>query len=145
MKKLLVGILMSLFMATPVIAAESYAVSIKSAGPFEVMSLAWTTDASGNFVARTTPAINGYIIAFGTNPGSAAPTADYDPVLQNSDGVDVSGGALTDRHTSASELVMPLVNSEVVKMPVLGTLTFDITNAGNSKNGVLDVYFIRYR
>jgi hypothetical protein len=143
MKKLIMTILISLFFISTGYAAESYVASIKSAGTFQVLSLAWTTDASGNFVARTTPAINGYIVAIITNPGSAAPTADYDPLLTNSDGIDVSGGTLADRHTSTSQFIMPLHNSEVVKMPVLGSLTFDITNAGASKNGVLDIYYTR--
>ena len=143
MKRVFLTILISMCLMSSAYAAESYVASIKSAGGFQVLSLAWTTDASGNFVARTTPEINGFIVAFVTNPGSAAPTADYDPVLTNTDGVDVSGGALTDRHTSTSQLVMPLVNSEAVRLPVLGALTFDITNAGNSKNGVLDIYYTK--
>ena len=125
--------------------AETITQSLLSKNGINVLRFAWKTDGSGNFTAvESKYPIDGYIIAFLTNPGAAAPTASYDPSVVNSDGVDLSGGALVDRSATASEIVMPLVNSEVVKMPVLGKVTFDVAAAGNDKNGVLDIYFVRY-
>lgn len=41
-----------------------------------------------------------------TNPGSTAPTDNYDIVVTDTDGVDVSGGLLADRDSTNSERVL---------------------------------------
>ena len=146
MKRFILAIFMVSLMVSTGYGAESCVQTLKSKNGINVLSIAWVTDASGNFVARETAyPIDGWVVMVETDPsGTAAPTDDYDPALTSTaTGVDVMGGALADRDTANTELVMPLVNSEVVRMPVLGTLTFDVTNAGASKGGTLNIYFVR--
>lgn len=77
----------------------------------------------------------GYIRKIETNPGGTAPDDNYDITLLDADGVDVAAGALGDRDTSTSEVVVPAspiyINSEI---------TLTIAAAGSNKNGVCTIY-----
>jgi hypothetical protein len=84
--------------------------------------------------SKTTNKYTGEIVRLITDPGATAPTADYDVIILDDDGVDVLVGAGADRHTSTTQQVLGtslgcIVNSK---------LTLEITNAGNAKIG--DVY-----
>ena len=126
-------------------AASITSQTLKSKNGINVISIAWTTASDGTVAATETGYnIDGKVIAFVTNPGTAAPTAAYDPALANSDGAAIDGGALADRSATVSELVMPLIGTEVVEVPVLGPLTFSLAAGGDTKSGVIDIYFTRY-
>ena len=147
MKKLVTFVLFfSLFMFTSVVhSAESVTQALQSGGEINVLQISWTTDASGNLTATDTAyPLEGYLMLVETDPdGSAAPTDNYDIVLNDANGLDVMGGALSDRDTANTEATMPKLNGSYTMIPVPGTLEMDVTNAGNSKSGVIRIYFVR--
>jgi hypothetical protein len=116
---------------------------MKSGDGIYVLSMAWTTDGSGNFTATDTAYnIDGYVLMVETDPdGTAVPSADYDITLKTANGADVMGGALADRSATDAELALPIVSTTKTSVPVVGKLTFDVTGAGNDKKGVLNIYY----
>lgn len=91
-----------------------------------------TADASdGSFPATASYPINGWIIRVETNPGSTAPTANYDITLTDQDGLDVMGGVLANRSATATEHVL------APQPYVRGAVT--ITPTGNSVNSAVVV------
>lgn len=109
----------------------------------------WTSDASGD-ATGTTGKIVGTLVKATTNPGSAAPTDDYDITLTDEDGVNIltaCQSTLANRDTSNSEeryfLVLdaagtPLAQS--VHPVVCGAITVTVANAGDTKSGVVTLY-----
>lgn len=102
------------------------------------ITLAWTSDGSGNVSGTSTSfAYSGEIIRLVTVPdGVAAPTDDYDVTLLDEDGVDVLMGAGIDRDTA---------NTEQVLASSLGCVANDklqlvISGAGATKQGTVHVY-----
>lgn len=102
------------------------------------ISIAWVSasdgTASGTFYAH------GFLVKVVTNPGSAAPTASYDITLVDDAGMDAAEGKLVDRHTTTTESVYPFVSGAPTPVMLHGTHTFTIANAGDTKNGVCDLY-----
>lgn len=97
------------------------------------ITLNWTADDTNGSVPETVIdwPIDGILSYVTTNPGATAPTALYDIVLEDKDGVDVMGGALGDRAAAVSEVAFPKEPGTAVNMngvPVLGQLTFKLTN-----------------
>ena len=102
----------------------------------------WTSDsATGAVSGTTTNAFTGQIIGFICVPatGGDAPTTLYDVVINNEDGRDILHGVGADRP-------VPLTDSGRIHPSLLlgscvgTTLTFSITNAGNSKQGTIYLY-----
>lgn len=124
---------------------------IKTEGDFRryYYKISWTADAADGSVPDTiltdedgnNSNINAFIVLAVTNPGATAPTAAYDITLEDAEGVDVMGGALTDRSATLSEQSMPLISGSPVPRLVSGTLTFKLANNSvNSATGVCNVY-----
>lgn len=111
----------------------------------------WTSDDSTGAVSGTTRNIVGSLIKAITDPGDAAPTDNYDIAITDDYSVDVLTGSqstLANRHTSTTQQVYfmlldaagtPLAQS--LHPVVCSPLTVSITNAGNSKNGVLVLFY----
>ena len=88
--------------------------------------------------------IHGFITRVVTNPGTPAPTADYDITLSDKDAVDVLGGAGADRAAASSEQIMPLVGAVSVPCRVDSPLTLAVSgNLVNSAEGEVVVYVER--
>jgi hypothetical protein len=78
--------------------------------------------------------VHGWGIHGVTNPGSTAPSPDYDCTFLDTYGLDVFGGALGNRHTSDTERTFPLTQSGALYSPRLdGVYTLSCTNMGDSK------------
>lgn len=100
----------------------------------------WTSDGSGDASGTDTEDIAGVVGRWVTNPGSTAPTANYDIVVNDEDGVDIAAGGLVNRHTSNSEQV--LHGGDAKDGAVFnGKLSLVVSNAGDSKEGVLKLYY----
>jgi hypothetical protein len=86
-----------------------------------------------------------YLYKVITNPGSTAPTDNWDFTLSDSDGIDVMGGNGANRHTTTSQMTAPLLTTGVYfAQPVLDTWTLAITgNSNNSAGIVLKAVFVR--
>lgn len=106
-----------------------------------VKKIAWTwtsgTGAEGGTVTSTTThAYDGKCELLTTDPGSTAPTDDYDITITDSDGVDVLGGGGTDRDAANTEQVL----SSNLGAVAGSKLTLNVTNAGDAKGGVVYLY-----
>jgi len=145
MKKLIVKIA-ALFtivlFATVSWGAESVTQSLQAGGQIQVLQMVWVTDSSGNLTATDTAyPIEGFLIMVETDPDS--PTTLYDITLKDANGLDVMGGALGDRSATATEVTLPLMNGNYTMIPVYGTLSMDVTGAGNDESGTIRIYFVR--
>jgi len=119
----------------------------------------WTSDDTTGAVTATTRKISGQLLKVVTDPGAAAPTANYDIAITDGNSLDVltslagNGGGvaptLANRHTSTTEVVHLWTESLVTTgHPLAGTepyvcdvLTVAVTNAGNSKTGQIIIYY----
>lgn len=99
------------------------------------LTLSWITDGSGVAIG-TSSIISGLVYRIVTNPGTAAPTALYDLVLNDEDGMDIAAGALSDRATADTEQV-------ILDPPIAvdGTLQLAAINAGDTKQGTVVIYY----
>lgn len=108
----------------------------------------WVSDSATGAVSGTTDKIVGELIKGVTDPGAAAPTDDYDIAITDEEGANVLGNSiddLADRDTSNTETAyFNLTNGTtgIGAFPVVcDKLTVAVTNAGNSKNGQLIIYY----
>jgi len=101
----------------------------------------WTSDASGNADASIEK-IYGWCVKIITDPGSTAPTDNYDITLVDENGVDALEGKLVDRDTANNETVYPLVTGAATPVFLCGTHTFTVANAGNAKVGKTIFYIV---
>lgn len=110
-----------------------------------IVTYSWTGDAADGTVPSNamTAAVSGrvfglYLVQVETNPGSVAPTAGYDIVVNDADGLDVMGGALADRSATATEVAFPGVTGR----PNDGALTLVISGQSVvSATGTIKLYF----
>ena len=101
-----------------------------------VKKIHWAVMSSSSGVATqaTTNVYDGKLITCVTNPGTTAPTDDWDMTITDSDSVDLLCGNGADRDTADTEVI-----AEASMSAVAGSvLTLNVANAGDSK--VLDVY-----
>jgi len=106
----------------------------------------WTSTSTGNVILSTTDYLAGRVGRFVTNPGATAPSANYDITITDDDGVDILNGAGANRHTSNTETVFPIATGSIattgyVAITFAGILTFNVTNAGDSKIGEAALYY----
>jgi len=104
----------------------------------------WTSDASGDVddSSCTSKGINGDLLYCETNPDdTAAPTDNYDGVLNNANGTDMMGGAMSDRDTANNELATPLVGAAYAYVRVDGPLSLVISAAGDTMQGSVTCLF----
>jgi hypothetical protein len=110
----------------------------------------WTSDNATGAVSASSRKICGRLVKAVTDPGSAAPTANYDIALTDDEGVDLLAACqstLADRHTANTEQVYFLVKdaagtplAQSLHPLVCDTITVSVTNAGNSKTGQIILY-----
>lgn len=121
---------------TTVVASEP------SVGLFKTV-ITWDAGAGASTVTSATfnVAEPCYFISGWTNPATAtAPTADYDIGITNSDGADYFGLALNDRHTTASEIAVPVSPGAGL---AVGAVTFALTNNSvNDADGTVTLYCV---
>ena len=156
MKKILFAIILAaLFLPSLTFAAGSVTQTLAMVGNNTgkyIWTLTWTADAADHTVPNTAMSadilavVEGfYIEKVTTNPGATAPTDDYDITIEDTDGVDLMGGALLNRDTSTSESAYPIVATGVY-----GAVPFDgaptVKWAGNSVNsatGTIKIFLSR--
>ena len=80
------------------------------------------------------------MLRWATNPSSTAPSDNYDIVVNDEDGIDIAAGGLANRDTSNSEQV--LTGGDAKDGAAFdGALSLVVSNAGNTKEGVLRMYY----
>ena len=127
--------------------AASVTVTYRKHGSTRIAVIDWVSASDGS--ATGTVGLDGQILKFVTNPGSPAPTDNYDITLVDEDGIDVAEGLLANRDTSNSEEVYPFkevtlagTGTDRAALPLYhgGPVTFTLANAGDTKAGQLKVY-----
>lgn len=121
----------------------------KTPGTIRKLTVAWTSDDTTGAVSGTTKKLVGEIIKGQTIPSAtAAPSLNYDIAITDEQSVNVLGNCsddLADRHSSNTEEVVFLTTdgtSGIGDHPmVCDKLTIAVTNAGNSKQGQLVLYY----
>jgi hypothetical protein len=101
----------------------------------------WTSDASGN-ADVSIPNLYGWCVKVITDPGSTAPTDNYDITLVDENNADALEGLLADRDTANTETVYPVKSGAAVPVFLCGTHTFTVANAGNAKVGRAVFYVV---
>lgn len=124
-------------------------------GSIRKVLISFVTDDTTGSVACTLEKISGELIKIVTDPGGTAPTDNYDVVLTDEEGVDLSGNmddaaiaALIARDTANTEETYLCLfdtaagTSRVAAFPVIcDKLTVTVNNAGNSKTGQIILYY----
>lgn len=103
-------------------------------------SLAWVSDAGGSVNTNVFTPVQGQLtqIKFIPDGGGTAPTALYDIVLNDANSIDYLGGAGANLSATVSTQVRvaaPLLYDGV------STLDLNVTNAGASKGGTVQLWF----
>lgn len=130
----------SLSWAVGSVTISASTITVQNEPTRRVITLSWVADASAATVPDTT--INAityeiegwYLYSAETNPGSPAPTANYDMYLNDADGFDIAGNLLENRHTTTTELVN--IGTATHGYPLVrGNITF--TLSGNNVNSAV--------
>ncbi len=104
-----------------------------------LLTFDWLSDASGDSTDTTaeTQEIVGHVSRVVTVPdsGGTQPSANYDIVLNDAQGVDVLSAGGANRSQTAAEDIEP--DPPII---VVGTLALVVSNAGNVKGGTVYVY-----
>jgi len=120
-----------------------------SPGGKATLYVKWTCTDAGVVSKEIPELISGRIVAITTNPGSGAPTDNYDITLVSKlSGIDLLGGRGVDRDTTTTEtaavLIEQTIGSNVYAIhPVINEAgaTFTIAAAGNATSGECWIHF----
>ena len=103
-----------------------------------VLTFSWTGDAGTGAVPDTTTSatetgdiLGWYVYTIETNPGTTPPTPSYDIVVNDAEGLDISGGMLADRSDTDTEKIIPRLDTTYSifgGVLIDGALTLKITN-----------------
>lgn len=127
-------------MAGSIVTTESRSRTVQS------LSLAWTSDAAGAVSGINSPQVSGEIVRVVFTPGAGGvqPTNLYDIVLLDSDGFDVLATLGANLSNTVASQVTPLTGDGTTtnqRIAVDGVLELQVSNAGDSKQGTVTVYF----
>jgi hypothetical protein len=115
-------------------------------GKFDVLTVAVTCDADGS-ISKTRLNLPDmiWIIYCETDPGTPAPTDDYDLYIYNGMSVDIMGGGIGNRDTANSERAQPVIDSSsTMLIPAMGPFFLDQSNqAVNAAKYTLRIYYMR--
>ena len=127
--------------------AGSTSTSVSYSGRGWAVEISWTADATDGSVPDTEiiaamksamvtyghpEAVSGWVERVVTSPGTPAPTDDYDITLEDPEGVDVLGGAGSNRDTATSEQVLPLVDGVPAPAYLASPSSLTLKLSGNS-------------
>jgi hypothetical protein len=103
-------------------------------------SLAWVSDASGNVSGNAITPVVGFLvqIKFIPDGGGTAPSALYDIVLNDANGVDFLAGTGANLSATVSTIIVP---TAPILYDATTTLDLVVSNAGVSKGGTVRLWF----
>lgn len=130
------------------LAAGSVSVARKDFKNAEVVVISWTADAADGSLPTKTVGLYGYVEKIVTNPGSTAPTDNYDIAFgdPSDSALSVLSTALDNRHTTTTQQVYPRIAGTVgtvssFKPFLVGDYTVAVTNNSvNSATGTIEIY-----
>ena len=118
------------------VSVVAYREPAPSVGRIVVSFIADTGD--GSVPAIALPAIEGRLLSITTDPGTPAPSADWDITLVDTGGFDILGGAGADRHTSNA------LRAAITSGYLSRDESYALTITGNSENGAKGVVTLHY-
>lgn len=153
MKRLLLTICFLLMIPSMLFAASSATTTVleKPGGVF-LFTVSWTAHTDGTFTDYTIPdGIDGYVMLVQDDPGSTAPTANYDiDLISTTSNGSITGcttaiatctdGSMINRSATISGQGMSLISSTPVPRYVAGQLKLQIAN--NSVNSATGTVYI---
>ena len=106
-----------------------------------IVTATLTSDGSGDATVTTSHTYKGFLVQVETDPGSAAPTANWDLTIADSYLSDITAGGGANRHTSNTEVLYQddLHNG----VACYGPLTITGANMGSAKDCAVTLYLIR--
>ena len=108
-KRFLTILLLLAFTASAIAGSDSCTESWIRNLNTHIVGLELTCD-GGNFTDTTQSEVYGWVSLVVVNPGTPAPTEQFDMTLSDEEGADLMGGALTDLNASITRQHMPLVD-----------------------------------
>jgi len=113
-------------------------VTTTQSGGISKYSIAWLSDASGDVSANSFNVKQGELLQVRTTPSvAAAPTDNYDVVINDANTYDILGGLGANRDTANTEMIVPVVSTTFPLILEAGALTPVVSNAGNAKQGTI--------
>lgn len=109
----------------------------------EVVTVDWAASSTDASIPTLAVDLRGWLVKAITNPGTTAPTANYDISLTDPEdsGLDAAATLLNNRHTSTTEQVYPLISGAASPILLAGTYTISIANNSvNSATGRIIFY-----
>jgi len=109
----------------------------------EKITVDFVGDALNGSVPNTTITLKGFLQKVVTNPGSTAPTDNWDVALgdPSDTSVDALAGVLQNRDTTTTEIVYPAVATVNQKFFLLGDYSLQISgNSVNSATGRIEFF-----
>lgn len=111
-----------------------------------VVVVDWVGDSADGSVPNTTiTGLYGFLIKAVFNPGSTAPTSNYDIALGDPEDttLDAAATLFNNRHTTTSEQVYPLITGAATPLFLAGDYQFQLTNNSvNSATGRMILYLV---
>jgi len=109
------------------------------------VTIPWTSDASAGSVGEIAVELPaGTLLRLRTDPGSAAPTDNYDITLLDAiGGADVLGGVGANRDTTNTEIAVPVEGTYFRPWIAGGDYYPTIAAAGNEKTGTIELFIAR--
>ena len=106
-----------------------------------IVTATLTSDGLGGATVTTSHTYKGFLVQVETDPGSAAPTANWDLTISDRYLSDITAGGGANRHTSNTEVLYQddLHNG----VACYGPLTITGANMGSAKDAAVTLYLIR--
>lgn len=111
----------------------------------EIVTCDWVADDTTGAVPTLSLPLDGYVVKVITNPGSTAPTSNYDITLTDPEdsSLDAMASLLLNRHTSTTEQVYPLISGGSIPIFLSGTYGLAVANNSvNSATGRIIFYLV---
>jgi hypothetical protein len=148
MKKLILSAII-LAVLSPVIVMAAGTATYTISHPDQktaIVGIALTDDTAGTTL--NLDGLEGYFFcSMETNPGSTAPTDDYDIVINTAGGADLLGGAGANRDTANTEVAYPTIDSTTGQkacVPVNSALSLVLSgNAINNATVAVKLFLVR--
>ena len=106
-----------------------------------IVTATLTSESDGTATVTTSHTYQGILVQVETDPGSAAPTANWDLTISDSYLSDITAGGGANRHASDTEVLYQddLHNG----VACYGPLTFSASGMGSGKDAAVTLYLIR--
>jgi hypothetical protein len=114
----------------------------------EKVTISWTASSSDGSVPDTNIDLKGFVLKAITDPGSTAPTANYDIAFGDPEdtALDAFDGALQNRATATTEQKAVVLSGATEPVFLDGTYQLQITNnLVNSATGTIILYLVDHR